>query len=159
MASAKIHAVIFDLAWTLCDWGKKELFPETRSVLEAFFGRYKLAIVALAGDGNIEERFQLIKKCDIEKYFPGSIFIDVRDKDSLYWRAMKKMECVPENVAIVDDRAVRGVKWGNSVGATTVWLNREGGKWSHQTPNEETGQPTYIIRNIGELISLPCFGS
>ncbi|WP_149404024.1 HAD hydrolase-like protein, partial [Dictyobacter arantiisoli] len=87
----------------------------------------------------------------IEPYF-RLIRFSQKDKDHLYESVLSELALNPFEVAIVDDRVIRGIRWGNKRGATTVWLKK--GKFSHEEPSEDTGIPTYTIQNIEELCTI-----
>ncbi len=146
-----IRAIMFDWGRTLYDSENNALFPGTESVLQLLSTLYLLVIVSLASDGNIEKRMQLLRKYDIEQYFTA-VYISQEDKDALYTTALSRLELPAKDVAIVDDRVMRGIRWGNAHGATTIWLRR--GKFINEEPNEETGTPTYVISNLEEVCSL-----
>ena len=143
---------MFDWGRTLYDSENQVLFPETEKVLQILSKLYLLVIVSLASDGNIEKRMQVLCACGIEKYFAAVYFAQI-DKDSLYAMALSRFALAFREAAVVDDRVIRGIKWGNTCGATTIWLRR--GKFMNEEPNEETGPPTYVISNLEEVCSLP----
>jgi len=147
-----IKAIIFDWGRTLYDSENQALFPGTEKVLQFLSKLYLLVIVSLASDGNIEERIQILHEYGIEKYF-AAVYFAQNDKDSLYELALSRLAIASREVAIVDDRVVRGIKWGNACGAITIWLKR--GKFMDEEPNKETGPPTYIISRLEEVCSLP----
>ncbi len=140
-----IKAVIFDWGRTLYDSENHNLFPQTKQTLELLKKRYILAIVTLASDGNSEKRRGIISSSGIEHYF-SSIQCAQKDKDRLYEYTLVVLALNPWEVAIVDDRVVRGVKWGNHNGATTIWLKK--GKFSCEEPAGDTGMPDHIISSI-----------
>ncbi len=146
-----IKAIIFDWGRTLYDSENQELFPGTEKVLQFLSKLYLLVVVSLASDGNIEKRIQVLHECGIEKYF-AAVYFAQNDKDSLYAIALSRLLLTPREVVIVDDRAIRGIKWGNAHGATTIWLRR--GKFMHEEPDQETGPPTYVISTLEEICSL-----
>jgi FMN phosphatase YigB (HAD superfamily) len=147
----KIKAIMFDWGKTLYDSENNTLFPGTESVLQLLSTLYVLVIVALASDGNIEKRMHLLRTYGIEKYFTA-IYFSQKDKDALYTTALARLGLPAKDVAIVDDRVVRGIRWGNACGATTIWLKR--GKFINEEPNKETGPPVYVISNLQEMCSL-----
>ena len=71
----------------------------------------------------------------------------------MYTMALSTLGLFPQEVAIVDDRAIRGIRWGNIHGAMTIWVKQ--GKFMHEEPNDETGMPTYTISKLEEICSLP----
>jgi FMN phosphatase YigB (HAD superfamily) len=151
LKSEVIRAIIFDWGRTLYDSESQALFPQTEKVLKILSKQYILAIVSLASDGNIERRQQVLQAYDIKKYFTA-IYFAQKDKDPLYTMALSTLALSPQEVAIVDDRMIRGIRWGNIHGAMTIWVKQ--GKFMYEEPNDETGMPTYTIRNLEEICSL-----
>lgn len=146
-----IKGIIFDWGRVLYDADRNVLFPETVKCLDKISKKYKLAIVSLASDGNIDRRLKLIKENNLEKYFSVILF-NKEDKDSLYVSALSKMGLKNRELVIIDDRVIRGIRWGNENGTQTVWVKK--GKFSNELPNEKTGSPTYIIENLTEILHL-----
>ncbi len=149
------RAIIFDWGRTLYDSDHAALFPEAARVVEQLSARYALAIVALITRGDyaasVEERRAILRASDLERHFSALLFAPA-DKDSLYPLALRRLCLSPEEVAIVDDRVIRGVRWGNRAGATTIWLRR--GKFARESPDEETGTPTHTIADLGQLLEI-----
>lgn len=146
-----VKAIIFDWGRTLYDSENQMLFPGTEAILQILSKLYLLVIVSLASDGNIEKRIQILRECGIEKYFIAVYFAQ-NDKDSLYTIALSRLTLMPREIAIVDDRVVRGIRWGNANGATTIWLRQ--GKFMNEEPDGKTGPPTYIVSSLQEIRSL-----
>jgi FMN phosphatase YigB (HAD superfamily) len=146
-----IKAIIFDWGRTLYDSENHHLFPQTKRILESLKKHYILAIVSLASDGNLERRREILHSSGIEQYF-SIIHFAQSDKESLYERTLAELALQPQEVAVVDDRTVRGIRWGNKRGATTIWLKK--GKFSSEEPDNDTGMPHHIISNIEELENL-----
>tara|TARA_Y100000310_G_C20701283_1_gene830148 strand:- start:6999 stop:7445 length:447 start_codon:yes stop_codon:yes gene_type:complete len=143
-----IKVVIIDWARTIYHVEEDELFSDARATVEYLAKKYKLAIVSLAMRETAEERKKLIKELDMEKYFE-IILIDPEDKDKLYEQAFSHFNLQPEEIAVIDDRSIRGIKWGNKKGCQTFWINR--GKFKDELPNEETGQPTETLSTIADI--------
>lgn len=147
-----MKAIIFDWGRTLYDSEQQALFPATKKVLQTLAPRYKLAIASLASDGNIAKRHCILTETGIASYF-ASIHFAQADKDRLYEQILLEMGLPAQEVAIVDDRVVRGIRWGNQHGATTIWLKC--GKFATEEPDEHTGKPTHSITEIDALCRLP----
>ncbi len=145
-----IKAIIFDWGRTIYDKDNEVLFPETREVLEYCSKKYKLVIISLAVDGDIEGRFAIMDKFDIRKYFEFALF-HVSDKESLGRNALGNINLPPEQILAVDDRMKR-MSWAISRGLKTVWIQK--GKFADELPDEDTGQPTHTIYSLKELINL-----
>lgn len=146
-----IKAVIFDFGRTLYDRDNDRFFPEVFGILESFSPRYKMAIVSMAPGGDIEERRQVLKDSNTEKYFDSIIFVR-EDKDSAYEKALVELNVEPKDIAIIDDRVKRGVSWGNRRGSVTIWFRN--GKFKDELPDETTGEPTYTITDLSELLKI-----
>jgi len=143
--------VIFDWGRTLYDPETKVLFPETKEVLEHLKSEgFMLAIVALAtaGQEKILERLGIIQDEQLAQYFV-SIKFDTENKGAMYEDTIREHKVEFGDVTIVDDRVIRGIAWGNKHGCTTVWV--QNGKFAQELPSKETGEPTYIIKTIGEI--------
>ena len=150
-----VRAILFDWGRTLFDSERGALFPEAVAVVERLSRTHTLAIVSLATGDNWAERVEarrgVLRESGIEPYFARALF-DPADKDRLYAEALAALGVRAGEVAIVDDRAARGVRWGNRHGAVTVWLRR--GKFARELPGEETGRPTHTIGSLAELVGL-----
>ncbi|MFH1377083.1 MAG: HAD hydrolase-like protein [Candidatus Woesearchaeota archaeon] len=144
-----IKGIIFDWVKTLSS-GSRSLFPYSERVLKECKKRgYKLGLISLAGRG-IEERWEDFRVTGILKYF-DSVLVGGEKTEEQFLQCMKEMGTTPETTAIVDDRSIRGIAIGNSLGCTTFWIQK--GKWAHEAPNKETGEPTYRINTIEDLLT------
>lgn len=151
MGDRTIKAIIFDWGRTLYDNDNKSLFSGVEELLGSLSQKYTLALVSLVGEGTIEERQEAIQRLGVDKYFV-SIMLTYTDKDRLYDETLEKISLQPHEIGIVDDRVVRGIRWGNAHGCLTVWVRK--GMFSNELPNNETGQPTYTVTDIREIEKL-----
>lgn len=147
-----IKAIIFDWGRTLFDSELKKEFPESEDVVSFCAGKgYVLAVASLFSVHavvGLEERIKQIEKSPLRKYFSYALVTD-KDKDIILEEIVSKLKFTREEILIVDDRAVRGIKYGNLRGHPTVWLQK--GKFENELPNEETGMPTFTIHSLPEL--------
>ncbi len=143
-----IKAIIFDWNGTL--YNRDVIFPFTKEILDYLSSKYKLILISKAKP-NVEERKNLIKSLDLEEYFENIIVKPDKFAED-YADCIKSLNLKPEEVAIVDDRTVMGIKIGNRLGCRTIWITE--GKFSNELANEETGQPDDKIRSIKELKEL-----
>ena len=144
-----IKGIIFDWVETLSE-GSRKPFSYSEKVLKELKPKYKLGLVSLAGHGNNERR-EDIKISGLKSYF-CSVIIETIKNSEMYLRCMKEMGTIPKTTAIVDDRTVRGIKIGNELGCETFWVKR--GPYENELPNEETGQPTHIIKSVEDLLTI-----
>jgi len=144
-----VEAVIFDWVGTLYHFGGKGLFPFSERVLETLKPRYKLAVISKADHDKIEERSRQID--EVKKYFE---FIDVGADKTLiqFIRCMESLKVPSKKTLVVDDRTVRGIRLGNMLGCQTAWIQR--GTYSNEIPNEKTGEPTYRINSVEDLLTI-----
>ncbi|MGN6672590.1 MAG: HAD hydrolase-like protein, partial [Thermomicrobiales bacterium] len=144
--------VIFDWGRTLWDSDTGALFPDVVPVLDYLAPRYRLAIVSLAAGpdhaARVAERQAAIAAHRLAHYFDPVIFA-AEDKDRAYVNALRDMGLLAAQVAIVDDRARRGIRWGNQHGALTIWFRN--GKFADELPDDDTGPPAHIIARLAEL--------
>ena len=147
----KIKVIIFDWGGTLYDLKTDTLFDGVPEILFYLSNRYKLVLVSLAVSESSEDRKIKIQKSGVAKYF-AQIIVDDKDKDGMYEMVMTDFKIEPDEVVIVDNQVVYGIKWGNSKGAETVWL--KSGEFENVLPNVDTGEPSVIVRNLSELKEL-----
>jgi len=124
--------------------------PFSENVLQRLKHSFQLVLVSLAGFGN-KRRMQNIDESGLRKYF-NSIVIDTTKEPRHYLRCMNEMSTDPVQTLIVDDRTVRGIKIGNELGCQTCWIMED--KYLHETPNEETGEPTFRIKSIKDIFEV-----
>ncbi len=150
-----IKAIIFDWGRTLYDSDAKKEFLDAEEVLKYCQDHaYRLAVVSLTSqhsNSTLDERGLQIEKSFLRKYFEVALVTDA-DKDKLFDEIVKKFGLPREQVVIVDDRIVRGIRYGTRHGHPTVWLQK--GKFAQELPNLETGQPTHTIHELGELLEI-----
>lgn len=150
-----IQAIIFDWGRTLFDRDNDRLFPETKALIRDLAARYTLSIVSLAPSELINARRRIVTDEGLDQFFSSIEFVDAAEegaKDCAYERTLTLLKVDPSNVAIVDDRMLRGIAWGNKNGCMTIWLRK--GKFSSELPTKETGQPTYTIMALDELLEI-----
>ncbi len=148
-----VTSVIFDWGRTLWDPEREALFHGVEELLARISGQYDLYIVSMAskGEEEIVRRKELIRSLSLEPYFKEIVFV-TEEKGEAYASVFARHALVPSHTMIVDDRMVRGIAWGNDVGAVTVWF--QNGKFADELPDESTGQPTCHIREFLELQNL-----
>ena len=143
--------IIFDYGRTLYDPENSRLFPRVKSVLHQLSQRYQLAIASLVTNGDVENRWEVLRETNIMQYF-ASVLFSQTNKDALYASTIQKLHVTPAEVAIVDDRTAKAIRWGNRHGAITIWFRN--GKFSQELPDAETGQPSFIIHRFDDLLSI-----
>lgn len=144
-----IEGIIFDWIGTLYERNKGP-FPFSEKVLRELKKKYKLGLISLAKHDR-DNREKEIKDSGLDKYF-NFIMIDNTKYPYHYKLCMNQMKTTPENTAIVDDRVIRGIKIGNELGCQTYWIQK--GEYEKELPNKETGEPTFRINSVEDLLTL-----
>ncbi|MBS3168241.1 HAD family hydrolase [Candidatus Woesearchaeota archaeon] len=144
-----IKGIIFDWIGTLYEKGRGPYFFSKR-VLETLAKKYPLVLISKV-NGNLDARRQQIEDSGLVSYFKEVIV--TKDKtDDLYLSCISKLGISPRETVIVDDRPVRGIAVGNSIGCQTFWIQT--GEWSFQVPDQETGEPTRRINSVEDLLEI-----
>ena len=147
-----IKAVIFDWGRTLYDSECKQEFPAAKEILVFCQARgLRLALVSLVSavaNATLKERRNQIERSPLRPCFEIALVTD-NDKDALYDQVVKHFALPREEVLIVDDRVIRGIRYGNAHGHPTVWIKK--GKFAGELPNAATGMPTHMITELIQL--------
>ena len=143
-----IRTIVFDWIGTLYERDKGP-FPKSQEVLETLAIHYRMGLISLTS--NISRREAEIMDSGLWKHFQY-VQACTEKNASEYWKCMNKLNSLPEATLVVDDRTIRGIQIGNRLGCQTCWI--EQGEHANETPNDETGNPTYSIQSIGELPAL-----
>lgn len=145
-------AIIFDWGRTLFDSETKNEFQDAEGVLNWCKEKgYRIACVSLVSkvaNATLEERRRQIETSSLRKFFEIVSVTDV-DKDIILDEIVAKLNMQRSEILIIDDRMIRGIKYGNLRGHPTVWF--QNGKFANELPNKETKEPTFIIHSLEEL--------
>lgn len=144
----KITTIIFDWGRTIHDPERDVLFEGVTELIPEFAKKYKLALVSLAKSDTPETRRVRIAESGIAQFFEH-ILVGEHDKNEMYEKLLDNLGIEPSKIALVDDRTIRGIAWGNRNGATTIWFRN--GKFAGELPDKNTGTPTHIITSFKEL--------
>jgi len=147
----EIKAIIFDWGWTLYDHDNNTEAPDADEVLR-FIQKKDIRLVVASLAQRAAERQNEIENSPLAKYFEFIITTDFDlspDKDKILETAVLRLGLPRSKILIVDDRTVRGIRYGNSNGHPTVWLKK--GKFESELPDDSTGAPTYTIHELSEL--------
>ncbi|MFC1775213.1 HAD family hydrolase [Nanoarchaeota archaeon] len=147
--TSPIDGIIWDWIGTIYE-RNKGLYPWSRKVLVGLKQHYRFGLVTIAKHGILKRREELEETGVLHLF--DSVIIDTIKTPEHYLRCMREMGTAPERTAIVDDRTIRGIKIGNQLGFPTFWIQK--GEYALEIPNEETGDPTYRINTIEDLLEL-----
>jgi putative hydrolase of the HAD superfamily len=128
-----------------------EVYDETRAVLEALAGRYRLAVIT---NGHGDTQRNRLRVSGLDRYFDlvvAATDIDAGKPDPAIFRhAMERLDVAPSATWHVGDSLVSDVAGAHASGlAAAVWLNR-------RAEQREDGQaaPHHEISALGELPGL-----
>lgn len=151
------QAIIWDWARTLFDREDNQEFSEAEEVLQYCQSKgYRQAVVSLLTQANspgttLKDREEEIASSPLRKYFEMALATDT-SKDAAFDQVVKYFGMPRDQVLIIDDRTQRGIKYANKNGHPSIWLKR--GKFASELPDDETGQPDYIIHDLKELYDI-----
>ena len=144
----EIKGIIFDWIGTLFERNNK-LYPDAMRVLKELKKRRKpVGLVTLTGKDKTARTLE-IHGAGVMRYLE-CIMIEEAKTPEVYLECMEEMRTTPEETAIVGDRTIREIRVGNELGCPTYWIQR--GDYEHETPTEETGEPTAIITTVSEIL-------
>jgi FMN phosphatase YigB (HAD superfamily) len=158
-----IKAIIWDWSRTLYDSDNQTEFQAAEDILKYCQDKgYRLALISLVTpDGAVPDlvkRDEEIERSPLKKYFEiiktvasreSSSNSNVLEKDLLFKEIASQLNLRPEEILIVDDRTIRGIKYANQHGHPSIWLQQ--GKFASELPNAATGQPTYTVKSLEEI--------
>lgn len=151
----KIKAIIFDWGRTLFDSETKKEFEDSEAVLSFCAKKgLSLAVASLVSEHalvDLDGRKKQIESSPLRKYFSFTSVTD-GNKDDILDEIVSKLGFERKEIMIVDDRVIRGIKYGNLREHPTVWLKK--GKFANELPNNETGTPSFIISHLSELVEI-----
>jgi len=142
--------IILDWIGTL--YGRNNgLFNYSKKVLEELRSRnYKLVLVSIAGKGE-ETRNREIEESGLKPYLDEIVVGDGKNEE-IFMRAINNVNASTKNTFVVGDRMKREISVGNKIGCKTYWIKN--GDYAHETPNEETGQPTQTIKSLKDILQI-----
>lgn len=160
-----VKAIIFDWGETLVGYKTDPngiVSPDAEKILNYCKSKgYRMAVVSLTK--HLERRKKQFVESSLRKYFEVTLAAQITPeqvsdpklnyKDGLYDQVIKHFGHfgLPRSeILIIDDRIMRGIKYANKHGHPSVWLQK--GKFEDELPNEETGQPTYTIHELKDLL-------
>ena len=110
------------------------LYPEAKSVLKKLREKgFKLGIIANQSLGTKER----LRSRGILKYF------DV---------ALKRVECKPQNTAMVGDRLDNDIAPAHKIGMKTIWIKQGFSKYS--TPKNESEKADFVVDNLNKILDI-----
>lgn len=147
-----IKAVIWDWGRTLFDSESKKEYPEAQEILEYVAAQnIKQVVVSLVSpqsNATLDERQQQIEYSPLRLFFQLVLVTDENKEDSLD-EALSYLDLSPEEILIIDDRTIRGIKYANQKGCRSIWIQQ--GPFANELPNAETGEPTYTVKSLKEI--------
>ncbi len=140
-----MKAVIFDFSRTLYDPLRNRLTEGALNLLKNLKNQnIKMAIIA---NGN-KKRTELLKTLNIYSYFEKIIFKKGKSATD-YLEMTVTLNISPKDIIIVGDRTKKEIKYGNLIGATTVWFRNS--KYKDELPKNKDETPVYTIDSLKQF--------
>lgn len=142
-----MKTVIFDFNRTLYDPDREQLMEGAIELLEHLKEKVGLALIAKGDD----KRREQIKQLNLQQYFPV-IIIDENKNVGYFRKCMEYFDARPEETFVIGDRVKKEIRFGNEIGATTIWFRD--GKYKDELPDNGVETPKHTIKNLKEAIKL-----
>ncbi|MBI4049472.1 MAG: HAD family hydrolase [Candidatus Doudnabacteria bacterium] len=155
-----IKAIIFDWGGTLFDKngeisGAYELLTFCKAK------GYRLAVATITTMETGEERINRIKSSRLGKFFeiikachldPSKVHEVTDDKGRLFDKIVEYFNFPQSEIMIIGDRTFRDIRYATLKGHPSIWVKN--GKFAHELPNDQTGQPTYTVKYLSEIMKI-----
>lgn len=126
------------------------VYDETFAVLDQLKGKYKLLLLTNGSPDLQKEKLDGVPA--LIPYFDHIIisgeFGEGKPAASIFKHALERLGIEPEHGIMVGDKLTTDILGANTIGMTSVWINRHG-----MTRTDEI-VPTYEIQNLEELLQL-----
>ncbi|MFD0958941.1 HAD family hydrolase [Paenibacillus chungangensis] len=126
------------------------VYEETFRVLDALKGKYKLLLLTNGSPDLQKEKLDGVP--ELVPYFDHIIisgeFGEGKPAASIFRHALDKLGIEPVHGIMVGDKLTTDIQGANTIGMTSVWINRHGVK------RNEDIIPTYEITHLEELLRL-----
>jgi FMN phosphatase YigB (HAD superfamily) len=146
----KPYSIIFDWKRTLYDPDTSTLIDGAIEVLN-YFSKHNVPMF-LIGKGQ-QEMHNETTRLDVAKYFQDILFVEGSKDPNDFLKFTKANE--PNLTLIIGDRIKSELKFGKSIGATTVWVKQ--GKFADEIPENVGEEPDYVVNNLREILELNLF--
>lgn len=126
------------------------VYDETFAVLDKLKGKYKLLLLTNGSPDLQMEKLDGVPA--LIPYFDHMIisgeFGEGKPAASIFKHALQKLAIEPENGIMVGDKLTTDILGANTIGMTSVWVNRHG-----MTRNDDI-VPSYEISHLEELLQI-----
>lgn len=126
------------------------VYEETFRVLEALKGKYKLLLLTNGSPDLQKEKLSGVP--ELAPYFDHIVisgdFGEGKPAASIFRHALERLAIQPEHGIMVGDKLTTDILGANTIGMTSVWINRHGASRSDEIV------PTFEIKHLEELLTL-----
>ncbi|GFN32375.1 HAD family hydrolase [Paenibacillus xylaniclasticus] len=126
------------------------VYEETFRLLDRLKGKYKLLLLTNGSPDLQQEKLDGVP--DLVSYFDHIVisgaFGEGKPAASIFRYAMEKLGIEPEEGVMVGDKLTTDILGANTVGMTSVWINRHGVKRTDEIV------PTHEISNLEQLLPI-----
>ncbi|MWC28181.1 HAD family hydrolase [Paenibacillus sp. MMS18-CY102] len=129
---------------------RSHVYEETFRLLDRLKGKYKLLLLTNGSPDLQQEKLDGVP--DLVPYFDHIIisgaFGEGKPAASIFRHALDKLEIEPEDGVMVGDKLTTDILGANTVGMTSVWINRHGVKRTDEIV------PTHEISHLEQLLPI-----
>lgn len=126
------------------------VYDETFRVLDALKGKYKLLLLTNGSPDLQQEKLDGVP--ELIPYFDHIVisgnFGQGKPAAAIFRHALEKLGIEPEHGIMVGDKLTTDILGANTIGMTSVWINRHGMERSDEIV------PTYEIASLDELLQI-----
>ena len=143
-------------AYFNCPVGKLKLFGGTLPLLRFLHERGVRNFVVSFGEPHIQHAKVRALGLDHEPGIDAILYADrgkILTKEGAFRQIQEKTGFPPQQILVVGDRPMSEIKAGKTLGMHTVRIRR--GEFKVQEPTGPEEQPDHVIRNIGQVRTLP----
>jgi len=140
-------AIIFDYNRTIYDPESGSQYPEVQDLLAELRKRGFKTFLISKGD---EERRMQITELGLLSLFDDITVVKEKSREDF----QRYIELCPAGtkVYVVGDRVRKEIRFGNELGAKTVWLKK--GKFSDELPEDDSEKPHFTISSLNEVLDI-----
>ncbi|MFA4818660.1 MAG: HAD family hydrolase [Patescibacteria group bacterium] len=129
------------------------LFADAKIALDRLQKKHlKIGVII---DGTVKREQAIIKKLKLAKYFQVIIISEAVGKNKFTSQPLhagiKKLKLPAKQIIVIGDRLDKDIRWANQLGAISVLLQRQRGRYNQFPARSHLEIPQYTIKNLTEL--------
>jgi len=131
----------------LC-WGKRNIFPDTKKVLNELRKKYKIYVASNSDTKPLLEDFEKYS-LPVDKILTSEMLKMYKPHKKFFTEMLKKLKTRKDEILYVGDAIANDVIGPHRIGVRTVWINRK-----NQKRKQNEAKPDFTVKSLEELSSL-----